>query len=44
MNEILVLFYSQGGSTAEMAQTIAHGVERIWPVQSEDPNSIFVPD
>ena len=28
MSEILVLFYSQGGTTAEMAQTIAHGVEQ----------------
>jgi len=29
MLEILVLYYSQGGSTAEMARTIAHGVEEI---------------
>jgi len=34
MLEILVLYYSQGGSTAEMARTIAHGVEEIDGVQS----------
>ncbi len=34
MIEILVLYYSQGGSTAEMARTIAHGVEEIDGVQA----------
>ena len=34
MNEILVLYYSQGGSTAEMAQTIAHGVEEVTGMQA----------
>ena len=34
MNEILVLYYSQGGSTAEMAQTIAHGVEEVSGMQA----------
>ncbi len=34
MIEILVLYYSQGGSTAEMARTIAHGVEEVEGVQS----------
>ena len=34
MSEILVLYYSQGGSTAEMAQTIAHGVEEISGMQA----------
>jgi len=28
-NEILVLYYSQGGATAEMARTIAHGIEQV---------------
>lgn len=34
MIEILVLYYSQGGSTAEMARTIARGVEEIEGVQA----------
>ena len=34
MSEILVLYYSQGGSTAEMAQTIAHGVEEVTGMQA----------
>ncbi|VAW56073.1 Flavoprotein WrbA, partial [hydrothermal vent metagenome] len=34
MIEIMVLYYSQGGSTAEMARTIARGVEEIDGVQS----------
>lgn len=34
MNEVLVLYYSQGGSTAEMAQIIAHGVEEIPGMQA----------
>ena len=34
MLEILVLYYSQGGSTAEMARTIAHGVEEVGGVQA----------
>jgi len=29
MTEILILYYSQGGSTAEMAKVIAHGVETV---------------
>lgn len=29
MSEILVLYYSQSGSTEEMARTIAHGVEEV---------------
>jgi len=29
MSDILVLYYSQGGSTAEMARTIARGVEEV---------------
>jgi NAD(P)H dehydrogenase (quinone) len=29
MNEILVLYYSQGGATREMAQLIARGIESI---------------
>ncbi len=28
MGDILILYYSQGGTTAEMARTIAHGVEK----------------
>ena len=28
MGDILVLYYSQGGTTAEMARTIAHGIEQ----------------
>jgi len=34
MAEILVLYYSQGGSTAEMARTIAHGVEEVAGMQA----------
>ncbi|MCW8854494.1 MAG: NAD(P)H:quinone oxidoreductase [Gammaproteobacteria bacterium] len=34
MSEILVLYYSQGGSTAEMAQIIAHGVEEVSGMQA----------
>ena len=34
MSEILVLYYSQGGSTAEMARTIAHGIEEVDGMQA----------
>ncbi|VAW71576.1 Flavoprotein WrbA [hydrothermal vent metagenome] len=34
MTEILILYYSQNGSTAEMARTIAHGVEEIEGMQT----------
>ncbi|MDH5473371.1 MAG: NAD(P)H:quinone oxidoreductase [Gammaproteobacteria bacterium] len=34
MSEILVLYYSQGGSTAEMAQAIARGVEEVPDMQA----------
>lgn len=34
MIEVMVLYYSQGGSTAEMARTIARGVEEINGVQA----------
>lgn len=34
MSEVLVLYYSQGGSTAEMARTIARGVEEIEGMQA----------
>lgn len=34
MSEILVLYYSQSGSTAEMARTIARGVEEIEGMQA----------
>lgn len=34
MSEILVLYYSQGGTTAEMARAIAHGVEEISGMQA----------
>ncbi|VAW67176.1 Flavoprotein WrbA [hydrothermal vent metagenome] len=34
MAEILVLYYSQSGSTAEMARAIAHGVEEIEGMQA----------
>jgi len=34
MAEILVLYYSQNGSTAEMARCIAHGVEEIDAMQA----------
>ncbi len=33
-SEILVLYYSPGGTTAEMANVIAHGVERIEGIQA----------
>ncbi len=32
--EILVLYYSQGGTTAEMAQLVAHGVESVEGVEA----------
>ncbi|MDH5485274.1 MAG: NAD(P)H:quinone oxidoreductase [Gammaproteobacteria bacterium] len=34
MAEILVLYYSQGGATADMARAIAHGVEDITDMQA----------
>jgi NAD(P)H dehydrogenase (quinone) len=34
MADILILYYSQGGTTAEMANTIAHGVETIAGIQA----------
>jgi NAD(P)H dehydrogenase (quinone) len=34
MPEILVLYYSRGGTTAEMANVIAHGVEEIDGMQA----------
>ena len=34
MSEILVLYYSPGGTTAEMANVIAHGVEEIEGMQA----------
>jgi NAD(P)H dehydrogenase (quinone) len=34
MSEILVLYYSQGGTTAEMARTIARGVEEVNTMQA----------
>lgn len=34
MSEILVLYYSQGGSTAEMARAIARGIEEVSGMQS----------
>lgn len=34
ISEILILYYSQTGTTAEMARTIAHGVESIDGVQA----------
>jgi len=34
MSEILVLYYSQSGSTEEMARTIAHGVEEVDGMQA----------
>jgi NAD(P)H dehydrogenase (quinone) len=33
MSEILVLYYSPGGTTAEMANVIAHGVEEVEGMQ-----------
>lgn len=34
MPEVLVLYYSQGGSTAEMARTIARGIEEVEGMQA----------
>jgi len=34
MSEILVLYYSQSGSTAEMARTIARGIEEVGGMQA----------
>ena len=34
MSEILVLYYSPGGTTAEMANVIAHGVEEVEGMQA----------
>ena len=34
MSEILILYYSQGGTTAEMARAIAHGVEEVTDMQA----------
>ncbi len=34
MSEILVLYYSQTGTTAEMARAIAHGIESVDGVQA----------
>jgi len=34
MSEVLVLYYSQSGSTAEMARTIAHGIEEVSGMQA----------
>jgi len=34
MSEVLVLYYSQGGSTAEMARTIARGIEEVDGMQA----------
>jgi len=34
MSEILVLYYSQSGSTAEMARTIARGIEEVSGMQA----------
>lgn len=34
MSDVLVLYYSQSGSTAEMARTIAHGVEEVDGMQA----------
>jgi len=34
MSEILVLYYSQSGSTAEMARTIARGIEKVSGMQA----------
>lgn len=34
MSEVMVLYYSQSGSTAEMARTIARGVEEIKGMQA----------
>ncbi len=34
MSEVLIIYYSQGGSTAEMAHVIAHGIEEVDGVQA----------
>lgn len=34
MAEILILYYSQGGATADMARSIAHGVEEVAGMQA----------
>ena len=34
MADILILYYSQGGATAEMARVIAHGVEEVSGMQA----------
>jgi len=34
MSEVLVLYYSQSGSTAEMARTIARGIEKVDGMQA----------
>lgn len=34
MSEILVLYYSPGGTTAEMANAIAHGIEEVEGMQA----------
>lgn len=34
MSEVLVLYYSQSGSTAEMARTIARGIEEVDGIQA----------
>lgn len=34
MSDVLVLYYSQGGSTAEMARTIARGIEEVDGMQA----------
>lgn len=34
MSDILILYYSQTGTTAEMARTIAHGVEQVAGMQA----------
>jgi len=34
MSEILILYYSLGGTTAEMARAIAHGVEEVSDMQA----------
>ncbi|TNF38525.1 MAG: NAD(P)H:quinone oxidoreductase [Gammaproteobacteria bacterium] len=34
MSEILILYYTQGGTTAEMAHVIAHGVEEVDGMQA----------
>ncbi len=34
MSEVLVLYYSPGGTTAEMANVIAHGIEEVEDMQA----------